>query len=156
MASLNKVLLMGNLTQNPELRYTPSGSPVCDFNMAINRRFIQGNGQEKDETCFVGITIWGKQAESCSRYIQKGSAVFVEGRLIFEKWEDREGNSRSRLRVNAERVQFLDRRESNNQGGAEQTAGANPPPPMPPPEEHRYSREDALPPGEGIEDDIPF
>ncbi len=114
MASLNKVLLMGNLTRNPEIRYTPGGSAVCEFGMAINRRFMQANGQEKEETCFVDITVWGKQAESTSRFVQKGSSVFIEGRLVFDQWEEKEtGNKRSRLRVYAERVQFLDRRDAS-------------------------------------------
>ena len=117
MASLNKVLLMGNLTRNPEIRYTPGGSAVCEFGMAMNRRFMQANGQEKDETCFVDITVWGKQAESSSRFLQKGSSVFVEGRLVYDQWTEKEtGNKRSRLRIYAERVQFLDRRESAPQG----------------------------------------
>ena len=117
MASLNKVLLMGNLTRNPEIRYTPGGSAVCEFGMAINRRFMQANGQEKDETCFVDITVWGKQAESSSRFLQKGSSVFVEGRLVYDQWTEKEtGNKRSRLRIYAERVQFLDRRDAVPQG----------------------------------------
>jgi len=118
MASLNKVLLMGNLTRNPEIRYTPGGSAVCEFGMAVNRRFMQANGQEKDETCFVDITVWGKQAESSSRFLQKGSSVFVEGRLVYDQWTEKEtGNKRSRLRIYAERVQFLDRRDAAPQGG---------------------------------------
>ena len=117
MASLNKVLLMGNLTRNPEIRYTPGGSAVCEFGMAMNRRFMQANGQEKDETCFVDITVWGKQAESSSRFLQKGSSVFVEGRLVYDQWTEKEtGNKRSRLRIYAERVQFLDRRDAAPQG----------------------------------------
>jgi len=116
MASLNKVLLMGNLTRNPEIRYTPSGSAVCEFGMAMNRRFVQ-NGQERDETCFVDIVVWGKQAESASRFLQKGSSVFVEGRLVYDQWDDRETQKkRSRLRVNADRVQFLDRRDDRAGG----------------------------------------
>lgn len=117
MASLNKVLLMGNLTRNPEIRYTPGGSAVCEFGMAINRRFMQANGQEKDETCFVDITVWGKQAESSSRFLQKGSSVFVEGRLVYDQWTEKEtGAKRSRLRIYAERVQFLDRRDGQATG----------------------------------------
>ena len=108
MASLNKVLLMGNLTRNPEIRYTPSGSAVCEFGMAINRRFMQANGQERDETCFVDIVVWGKQAESTSRFLQKGSSVFIEGRLVYDQWEEKDTQKkRSRLRVNADRVQSL-------------------------------------------------
>ncbi|MEG1979546.1 MAG: single-stranded DNA-binding protein [Victivallaceae bacterium] len=107
MASLNKVLLMGNLTRTPELRATSGGQSVCEFGMAMNRRFVS-NGQERDETCFVEIVVWGKQGESCKRYLDKGSQVFVEGRLTFEQWEDRDTHAkRSRLRIVAERVQFL-------------------------------------------------
>ena len=128
MASLNKVLLMGNLTRNPEIRYTPGGSAVCEFGMAINRRFMQANGQEKDETCFVDITVWGKQAESSSRFLQKGSSVFVEGRLVYDQWTEKEtGNKRSRLRIYAERVQFLDRRDAAApQQGGDADGGAAP------------------------------
>ena len=117
MASLNRVLLIGNLTRNPEIRYTPSGSAVCEFGIAVNRRFVQANGAEKDEACFIDIVVWGKQAESTSRYLQKGSSVFIEGRLVYDQWEEKETQKkRSRLRVNAERVQFLDRRDDGRAG----------------------------------------
>lgn len=112
MASLNRVFLIGNLTRNTEIRYTPSGSAVCEFGIAVNRRFVQANGAEKDETCFIDIVVWGKQAENANRYLQKGSSVFIEGRLVYDQWEEKETQKkRSRLRVNAERVQFLDRRD---------------------------------------------
>jgi len=115
MASMNKVFLMGNLTRNADLRFTPGGSAVCEFGLAVNRRYV-ANGQEKDEPCFVDIVVWGKQAESCNRFLEKGSPVLIEGRLHYDQWEDKEtGGKRSRLRVVAERVQFLgrggDRRE---------------------------------------------
>ena len=107
MASFNKVLLMGNLTREPELRYTPNGSAVCEFGMAINRTYTSNN-EKKEEVCFVDINVWGKQAETCSRYLQKGSPLFVEGRLQLDQWNDKEtGKSRSKLRVVAERTQFL-------------------------------------------------
>lgn len=107
MASLNKVFLLGNLTRVPELRYTPSGAAVCEFGLAVNRRFV-ANNQEKDETCFVNIVVWGKQGESCQRYLEKGSLAMIEGRLQFDQWDDREtGKKRSTLRVVAERVQFV-------------------------------------------------
>ena len=121
-ASLNKVLLMGNLTREPELRYTPgTNAAVCEFGIAINRRFIQ-NGQEKDETCFLDIVVWGKQAESCSRFLQKGASVFIEGRLVYDTWTEKDTQKkRSRIRVTAERVQFLNqqggRREDGMDGG---------------------------------------
>ena len=121
MASLNKVFLMGNLTREPELRYTPSGSAVCEFGIAVNRR-----GQDRDEPCFVEIIVWEKQAEACGKFIQKGSSVFIEGRLQYDQWTDKEQKKRSRLRVTAERVQFLDRREMSGD-----PSGMTPPPSQP-------------------------
>ena len=119
MASLNKVLLIGNLTRDPELRYLTGGnSAVCEFGIAINRRFMQASGQEKDETCFLEIVVWGKQAETCSRFLQKGSTVFIEGRLVYDQWTEKDTQKkRSRVRVTAERVQFLSGRR-DDQGGA--------------------------------------
>ena len=108
MASFNKVLLMGNLTRKPELRYTPGGQAVCDIGLAVNRRYSV-NGQDKEEVCFVDIVVWAKQAEACSEYLFKGSSLFVEGRLQLDMWESKEGQRRSRLRVVAQRVQFLGR-----------------------------------------------
>lgn len=119
MASLNKVMLIGNLTREPELRYTPGGAAVCEFGLAINRRYVSNN-QERDETCFVDIVVWGKQAESTSRFLQKGSPAFIEGRLQFDQWEDREtGKKRSRIRVVAERVQFLSKGNGGSSAGSE-------------------------------------
>ena len=110
MASFNKVILIGNLTRTPELRYTPSGAAVCEFGLAMNRKYTSNN-QEKEETCFVNIVVWGKQGESCQRYLEKGSSAMIEGRLQFDQWDDREtGKKRSTLRVVAERVQFLSSR----------------------------------------------
>ena len=109
MASLNKVLLIGNLTRDPELRYLTGGnSAVCEFGIAINRRFMQNGNQEKEETCFLEIVVWGKQAETCSRFLQKGSTIFIEGRLVYDTWTEKDTQKkRSRVRVTAERVQFL-------------------------------------------------
>lgn len=126
-ASLNKVLLMGNLTREPELRYTPgTNSAVCEFGIAINRRFIQ-NGQEKDETCFLDIVVWGKQAESCSRFLQKGSSVFIEGRLVYDTWTEKETQKkRSRIRITAERVQFLNGSRRDEMGGGQDVPEEDP------------------------------
>ena len=104
--SLNKVLLIGNLTKDPELRYTPAGTPVATLRLAINSSFKGQDGQRKEETCFVNIVVWSKQAEICNQYLKKGRSVFVEGRLIFRSWEA-EGKTRSLLEVRADRVQFL-------------------------------------------------
>lgn len=104
--NLNKVLLMGNLTRDPVLRYLQSGQPVCEFGLAINRRFRR-NEEWVEETCFVDITVWGRQGETCNQYLRKGSGAFVDGRLQFDSWQTPEGQKRSKLRVVAERVQFL-------------------------------------------------
>lgn len=118
MASLNRVLIIGNLTRDPELRHTSGGSAVCKLGVAINRRFTTSGGEQREETCFVDVDIWGRQAEACGRYLNKGAQVFVEGRLQMDEWQDREtGRKRSRLRINGERVQFLDSRQQGEGGG---------------------------------------
>ncbi|MBI4597320.1 MAG: single-stranded DNA-binding protein [Candidatus Omnitrophica bacterium] len=106
MASLNRVLLIGNLTKDPELRYIPSGTPVANLRLAVNSSFKGQDGQRKEETCFVTIVVWSKQAELCNQYLKKGRSVFVEGRLIYRSWEA-EGKTRSTMEVRADRVQFL-------------------------------------------------
>lgn len=118
MASLNKVFLLGNLTRDPDLRALPSGSAVCEFGIAVNRRYTAANGQEVEEPCFVDIVVWGRSAESCKQYLEKGSQVMIEGRLQLDQWEDRNGGGkRSRLRVIAEQVQFLSRRPAGDGQG---------------------------------------
>jgi single-strand DNA-binding protein len=108
MALLNKVFLMGNLTRDVDLRTMPGGNTVCDFGLAVSRKFIT-NGRQQTEVCFVNISVWGKTAEICKQNLSKGSRVFVEGRLRFEQWESRTGGgTRSKLSVVAENVQFID------------------------------------------------
>lgn len=108
MASLNKVLLMGNLTRDPELRYTPQGTAVATLRLAVNRKYKGRDEQMKEEVCFVSCIVWSKMAETCGQYLHKGSPVFVEGRLQSRSWEDQAtGKQRSVIEVNAERVQFL-------------------------------------------------
>lgn len=109
MAGFNKVILMGNLTKDPELRYTPSGSSVCNFDLAVNRSYSNQAGERKEEVCFITIVAWGKQAEHCSQYLHKGRPVLVEGRLTQRSWETQEGQRRTKHEVVAERVQFLGR-----------------------------------------------
>lgn len=109
MVSLNKVFLIGNLTRDPELRYTQSGTPVCDFGIAVNRFFTTSEGEKRQDVCFVEITVWGRTAETCGEYLSKGRLVFIEGRLEMDTWETPEGHKRSKLRVRADRVQFLSR-----------------------------------------------
>lgn len=107
MASLNKVFLIGNLTKDPELRYTPNGTAVANLRIAVNRRFKDRTGELKEDTCFVTITAWDKQAEICNQYLQKGRPIFVEGILQSRSWETPDGQKRSTIDVRAERVQFL-------------------------------------------------
>ena len=107
MASLNKVFLIGNLTRDPELRYTPAGVAVTNLGLAVNRRFRDKTGEVKEDVCFLTVTVWDKQAEACSQYLQKGSPIFVEGVLQSRSWETSDGQKRSTIDVRAERVQFL-------------------------------------------------
>ncbi|MBF0385581.1 MAG: single-stranded DNA-binding protein [Candidatus Omnitrophica bacterium] len=107
MANLNKVFLIGNLTRDPELRYTPGGTAVANLGLAVNRRFKDSTGELKEEVCFLTVTVWDKQAEACCQYLQKGKSVFVEGVLQSRFWETSDKQKRSALDVRAERVQFL-------------------------------------------------
>ena len=116
MASLNKVMLIGNLTRDPEKRYTPSGMAVSDVGIAVNRRFKASNGEMKEEVCFVTVTLWGKTAENVVEYMRKGSPIFVEGRLKFDQWE-KDGQKHSKLVVVGDNVQFLSSRGGGQGGG---------------------------------------
>ncbi|RZO85311.1 MAG: single-stranded DNA-binding protein [Kiritimatiellaceae bacterium] len=142
MASFNRVMLMGNLTRNPELRYTPSGSAVADLGLAVNESFKNKSGETVEQTCFVDVVVWGRQAETASEYLQKGSPVFVEGRLQFDQWESQQGEKRSKLRVRAERVQFL---SSGGGAGGASSGSTGQTPDVPPP---------SVPPP--ADDDVPF
>lgn len=108
MANLNKVMLIGNLTRDPELRHTPKGSAVADLGLAVNRKVQDGNGGWKDETTFVDVTVWGSSAENAQKYLTKGRGVFIEGRLQMDVWDDKAtGQKRSKLKVVADNLQFL-------------------------------------------------
>jgi single-strand DNA-binding protein len=119
MASLNKVFLMGNLTRDPELRYTPSGQPVCEFGMAINREYTKSNGERVEDTCFVDLTMWGRRGEVISEYLSKGDPIFVEGRLTYDSWEGQDGRRRSKLKVTAVNFEFIGRGGSGGGGGSQ-------------------------------------
>jgi single-strand DNA-binding protein len=156
MASFNKVLLMGNLTRDPEVRYTPKGTAIAQIGLAVNRQWTTETGEQKEEVTFVDIEVWGRQAETAGQYLSKGRPVFVEGRLRFDQWDDKEsGQKRSKLKVVAERVQFLG---SSNRGGgefSEKPPGENRPQrpasrPSPQP-----SAPEEMPPSEA-DDNIPF
>jgi single-strand DNA-binding protein len=107
MASLNKVFLIGNLTRDPELRYTPSGTAVASFGIAVNRTWTGQSGEKKEEVCFVDINMFGRRAEVINEYFSKGNPIFVEGRLQFNQWETKDGQKRNTLRVVAENFQFM-------------------------------------------------
>jgi single-strand DNA-binding protein len=107
MVSLNKIFLVGNLTRDPELRYTPQGTAVTTLRIAVNRSFKDKSGQAQKDTCFVNVVVWAHMAEVCNQYLQKGKPVFVEGRLQSRSWQNSEGKNRSVLEVVATRVQFM-------------------------------------------------
>lgn len=116
MANYNKVLLMGNLTRDVELRYTASNQPVAKIGLAVNRNYTTKDGERREETTFVDCEAWGRQAEIMEKYLRKGRPVFIEGRLKLDQWEDREGQKRSRLLVNIENFQFIDSRGGGDGG----------------------------------------
>jgi single-strand DNA-binding protein len=109
MASLNKVFLMGNLTRPPELRYTPSGMAVADLRLAVSRNYTTQSGEKRQDTCFLNVVVWSKQAEACGEYLDKGSPILVEGRLQTRDWETKDGQKRNVVEVVADRVQFMGR-----------------------------------------------
>jgi len=137
--SFNKIILVGNLGRDPELRYTPQGTPVCSFTLATNERRKDKAGEMQDVTTWFRVTLWGRQAETASQYLTKGRPVYVEGRLRVEEWTDRDGKARHTLEVHATDMQFI--------GGARNEESSVP----------RGASEPGLPPSETAEDDdIPF
>lgn len=114
MASLNKIFIIGNLTKDPELRYTRSGIAVASLSLATNRQYKDKSGEQKKEVCFIKAVAWDKRAEICNQYLHKGSSVFVEGRLQSRNWETPEGQKRSTLEIVVENVQFLGKKEDSS------------------------------------------
>ncbi len=147
MVSVNNVILAGNLTRDPEVRYTPSGSAVANFGLAVNRTYRSREGEKKEDVSFFDVETWGRQAETCGEYLKKGSPVLVEGRLKQDSWENREGQKRSKVKIRAMRVQFLpggpDRSSASGGGSA------------PPPYEVDFPPEPSGP-GGGNDDAPPF
>lgn len=139
MASLNKVLLIGNLTRDPEVRYTPKGSAVCDIGLAMNRKYKLDNGQTAEEVTFVDVVLWAKLAELAGKYLAKGRPVLIEGRMQTQSWEDKQtGQKRSRIIVVGETMQFLGSKPATDSAPPAESPPSEPPPPSDP------------------EDDIPF
>ena len=168
MASLNKVMLIGNLTRDPELRVTPKGTAICQFGLAVNRTFKDESGATRAETTFVDIEAWGKQGETVAKYLTKGRPLFVEGRLKLDSWDDKTtGQKRSKMKVVLENFQFLGGREGGEGGGApggaapraastggddgiDQTIERHTPP------ARTASSKPTPPPQDNIDEDVPF
>jgi single-strand DNA-binding protein len=130
MADLNKVFLMGRLTFDPELRRTPSGTAVAELRLATTRQWSGRDGEKREETLFIDVTVWDRQAENCCQYLRKGSGIHVEGSLKMDTWDDKTtGEKRSKIRVQAERVQFLDSRRDGGGGGMDDDYGTSAAPP---------------------------
>jgi len=141
MPNFNKVFLMGNLTKDPELRYTAGGAPVANLRMAINRVYQSQAGEKKEDVCFVTVVVWRKQAEAVGEYLKKGDPLFVEGRLQSRTWETEDKQKRSIMEVVAERVQFLSRGKGPSEGSHEGVEDEGAP---------------QAPQASGSEEDIPF
>ena len=125
MANFNKVLLIGNLTRDPQLSYLPSQTAVVDFGLAVNRRWKSRDGENRDETCFIDCRAFGRQAETVNKYLSKGRPILVEGRLTFDSWTAQDGTRRSKHRITVENFQFLGSAPSNRSGDRPIASGAN-------------------------------
>jgi len=160
MANLNKVMLIGNLTRDPEIKYTPKGSAVADIGLAINRTYTPEGGEKREETTFVDVVLWGRLAELAGEYLKKGRSVYIEGRLQLDSWDDKQtGQKRTKMRVVGETMQFLGAPRGDSgggggeEGGGRPPGGSRPPGPRPPASKKPPIDPDLEPSGE---DDIPF
>lgn len=142
--SFNKIILVGNLGRDPELRYTPQGTPVCSFSMATNERRKDKNGEMQDQTTWFKVTLWNRQAETAAQYLTKGKQVYIEGRLRVEEWTDRDGKPRQTLEVQASEMHFLGGARGEGEAPMERAATAS----------GGGSAEPQQP--DAAEDDIPF
>jgi single-strand DNA-binding protein len=149
-ASFNKVILVGNLTRDPEIRYTPKGSAVCDLGLAVNRVYNTESGEKREEVTFIDVVLWARLAEIAGEYLKKGRPVLIEGRLQLDSWDDKQsGQKRSKLRVVGETLQLLGSRPSGAGGGVEEGEQSRPASrPAPPPKSPA--------PAEPDDDEIPF
>ena len=125
MASFNKVILVGNLTRDPEVRYTPKGSAVTDLGLAVNRNYTTESGEKREEVTFVDVVLWARLAEIAGEYLKKGRPVLIEGRLQMDSWDDKQsGQKRTKMRVVGETMQLLGSRPSGGSGGEVEDAGS--------------------------------
>jgi single-strand DNA-binding protein len=154
MANLNKVLLMGNLTRDPEVKYTPKGTAVCDLGIAINDSYKAQDGTIKETVTYVEIEVWGRTAENCKQYLTKGRGVFIEGQLRLDQWETPQGEKKSKMKVRADRVQFLGGGPGRTGGGGEQRSSSTGDTGRAAARPSSTVSEDAPPPPS--DDDIPF
>lgn len=157
---MNKVLIIGNLTRDPEKRYTPSGSAVSEITVAVNRKYKSSGGEMRDEVCFVPVTLWGKTAENAVEFLSKGSQVLVEGRLKLDQWE-KDGAKKSKMTVVCESMQFLSRwgrgeASTTAPRGDNNDAAQNPERHEPPAGENSGRPWDAPPANDAPPDDLPF
>jgi len=152
MASFNKVILLGNLTRDPEVRYTPKGTAVTELGMAVNRVYTAENGEKREDTTFVDVTLWGRTAEIAGEYLKKGRPVFIEGRLQLDTWDDKQsGQKRSKLKVVGEGLQLIGSRPGGGGGGGggdEEGSGA--------PRSSKSTPPPKAAPSEPDDDEIPF
>ncbi|MEP6709842.1 MAG: single-stranded DNA-binding protein [Verrucomicrobiota bacterium] len=152
MANFNKVMLMGNLTRDPEVRYTPKGTAVAEIRLAVNRIYSGENNEKREETTFVDVTLWGRTAEVAGEYLKKGRPVFIEGRLQLDSWEDKQsGQKRSKLHVVAEGMQLIGSRGGSGSSEGDEAASSSPSSgsrSTPPPKN--------APPAAPDDDEIPF
>lgn len=157
MASYNKVILMGNLTRDPEMKYLPSGTAVANFGIAMSERYTdRQSGEQRENVCFVDVEAWDRQAEVVNEYLSKGSPIFIEGSLKFDSWETPEGEKRNKLKVRLLRFQFIGGKQDGDEGGG--YTQATPADTTPMPEQSGQSSTPST--GESdtssTDDDIPF
>jgi len=131
MSSYNRVVLMGNLTRDPEVRHLASGTAVAELGMAVNEKYKTKDGETKDATMFVDVVVWGRQAETTGEYLTKGSPVLIEGKLQLDQWENKEGEKRSKIKVRADRIVFMGSRSDADDNGGHRPGREQKPPGVP-------------------------
>jgi single-strand DNA-binding protein len=153
MASLNKVLLIGNLTRDPDVRMMSNGRPVCNFGLALNRNYKDSEGNRKEEVTFVDVECFGPRAEAVAKFFTKGRSIFVEGRLKLDQWESKEGEKRSAIRVVLDNFEFVDSKQDvpSNQGRNIETTSSTPPSSSDSPRSESTPSSDS-----DLDDDVPF
>jgi len=155
MPNVNKVILIGNLTRDPEIKYTPKGTAVAELGLAVNRVFTPEGGERREETTFIDVTLWGRQAEVANEYAKKGQPLYVEGRLQMDTWEDKQsGQKRSKLKVVGENIQLLGAKGGGGGGGGRGSDYDEAPSSRPRPGSGGGGARPAPPAAE--DDDIPF